>query len=93
MAIEEVIPVKYTIDVHFVDIMRDRQKGPDIVFLRTNIPNPCFPHVGTMSLRLEVTRYQGMAWVMKNFPGIDCAVTEFGVRPDAVTLSKNVKTK
>lgn len=82
----------FCVEVHQVDVIRTI-KGPDFVFLRTNLKNPCYPYTGTMSLRVEVTRGSGPKWVIDNFPGVDSSFYDTGttVRPELHLTKKQAK--
>src|SRR5690348_14763248 len=66
--------VPFTVMVYRADIIRLRQ-GPDHIYLRTNLPNPWWPCVGTLSIRFATTRGNGRQWIKENIKG-NIEVTE-----------------
>ena len=41
--------------------------GTDLVILRTDIPDGCWPFTGTTDFRTEVTKDHGINWVKRMF--------------------------
>ena len=74
--VEKLNSTRFICEVHSVDIMR-LKSGPDHVILKTNLPNPCYPYAGTMSLKFEVTRGNGPSFVRTTWPGIEFHVYDY----------------
>jgi hypothetical protein len=66
MSVEKV-GVLFALVVHEADIIR-RNNKPDIVVLKTNLPNPNFPFSGTLSLSINVNRMSAERWLKENIP-------------------------
>lgn len=43
------------------------RRGPDVIMLTVDLPNPAFPFDGKASLRLTAAADSGAAYVRKNF--------------------------
>lgn len=54
-----------------------RGKGPDVVYLETNLPNPMWPHEGNLSVKFQASAGTGSTYAIENF-GIFPEVVDMG---------------
>lgn len=41
-------------------------KGPDHIFLYTNLPDPCYPYKGVTALQISTEKGTGERWIRDN---------------------------